>query len=49
MEGAGSRERGAVRKAISVIKAPTAAPATPQGRPARHPDVCVPPTWAPHL
>src|SRR5205823_325705 len=37
------------RNATTVSSAPIAAPATPQGRPTRHPAVCVPPTWAPHL
>jgi len=38
-----------MRSASTVSKAPNAAPATLQGRPARHPDDGAPPTWAPHL
>ncbi len=38
-----------MRSASTVSKAPNAAPATLQGRPARHPDDWAPPTWAPHL
>src|SRR5947208_12709152 len=37
------------RIATTVNSPPSAAPATPQGRPARQPAAAAPLTWAPHL
>jgi hypothetical protein len=38
-----------MRRASTVSNAPTAAPATPQGSPARHPTTSGPGIWAPQL
>src|SRR5438093_13776734 len=42
-------EEPLTRKASTVSSAPSAAPATPHGSPARHPDAWATPAGAPHL